>query len=150
MLSFRLSVALVIAAAIGNGCGREPASPPRFPVTGSVTVNGEPLEAGRIRFSPLAGTATPGTSVGVVNGSYSTTVEEGLMVGSYRVEIEANENLGFELDDDVAYAQRGGKPLPPNPIPPQFNRNSTLEATVIADADNDFPFDLKFKPRTRK
>ncbi len=150
MLSFRLSVALVLAAAITNGCGREPASPPRFPVTGSVTVNGEPLEAGRIRFSPLSGTSTPGTSLGVVNGSYMTTVEEGLMEGEYRVEIEAEENLGFNLDDDQAYAERGGKPLPPNPIPPHFNQKSTLEATVIADADNFFEFDLKFKPRTRK
>ena len=72
------------------------------------------------------------------------------MEGSYRVEIEAEEKLGFELDDDQAYAKRGGKPLPPNPIPPQFNQKSTLEATVIADAKNDFSYDLKFKPRTRK
>ena len=150
MLSFRLSVALVIAVAFGHGCSREPASPPRFPVTGTVTVNGEPLQAGRIRFSPLTGTSTPGTSVGVVDGSYLTTVEEGLMEGEYRVEIEAEEDLGFELDDDQAYAKRGGKPLPPNQIPPQFNRKSTLEATVMADADNDFLFNLEFKPRTRK
>ena len=47
-------------------------------------------------------------------------------------------NLGFAIDDEAAFAKRGGKPLPPNPIPPQFNRDSQLVVEVKSGEENNY------------
>jgi hypothetical protein len=45
-------------------------------------------------------------------------------------------DLGFALDDEAAFARRGGRPLPPNPIPPAFNRNSKLVIEIKPTDEN--------------
>lgn len=137
MLS-RLSPILLLALAAG--CGRSGAD--LQPVSGVVTVNQQPLSAGVIRFCPLQGTKGRASSAGVRDGEFTIPRKDGLVPGEYRVEIEAAVDLGFEIDDDIAFAKRGGKPLPPNPVPPRFNRNSTLTAAVAPGDDNILEFDL--------
>jgi hypothetical protein len=128
------------------GCGGKPEIE-RLPVSGTVTVNGQPLSSGRIRFTPQVGTVGPAGAAGVANGKFSIPAEAGVVAGEYRVEIEAEENLGFDLDDEAAFAARGGKPLPPNGIPAEFNRESRLTATVRSDVENVLEFPVSFEPR---
>ncbi len=118
------------------GCG--PAGPVRAPVAGKVTVGGQPLAKGRILFIPQAPNQGPTTSAAIVNGQYAIGQSEGAVVGENRVEVEAELNLGFAIDDEAAYTKRGGRPLPPNPIPPRYNRESTLIAEIKAGEDNQF------------
>jgi hypothetical protein len=118
----------------------------RAPIQGKVTFEGQPLVAGRILFTPVAPNAGPATSAVVSGGEYTIPVNEGPVVGRNRVEIEARLNLGFAIDDEAAFARRGGKPLPPNPIPPQFNRESQLVAEVKPDGENTFNVDV---PKSR-
>jgi hypothetical protein len=138
-MSLRVSFVLPLLSLI-VGCGRS--GPDLQAVNGLVTVNQRPLEAGRILFRPLDGTVGKATSAGIAQGEFTVTRQDGLVPGEYRVEIEAALDLGFEFDDDVAFAKRGGKPLPPNPVPPKFNRQSTLTASVAGGEANVFEFDL--------
>lgn len=132
-----------------SGCMRS-SGPARCPFAGTVTVNGDPLPAGRIRFTPRIGTQGPAASAGIVNGLFRVPVEEGLLPGVYRVEIEAAENLGFSIDDEAAFAKRGGKPLPPNPIPGRYHCDSSLTAAITSISKNEFTFDLEVKDKKSK
>jgi hypothetical protein len=126
------------------GCGQS--GPARAPIQGKVTFGGQPLAAGRILFTPVAPNAGPATSAAVTNGEYTIPASEGPVVGTNRVEIEAQPNLGFAIDDEAAFAKRGGKPLPPNPIPPQYNRDSQLVVEVKPGEENTFNVDV---PKSR-
>ena len=119
---------------VSAGCGSS--GPPRAAIHGRVTASGQPLAAGRILFTPVHPNKGPATSARVVNGEYQLTTKDGPIVGANCVQVEADLNLGFELDDEAAFAQRGGAPLPPQPIPPEFNLNSTQVVQVKADEVN--------------
>jgi hypothetical protein len=145
LLRNRLLFPLLVLAV---GCGRS--GPDLQPVSGLVTVNQRPLEAGRILFRPLGGTEGKATSAGIQQGEFTVTCQDGLVPGKYRVEIEAAVDLGFAIDDDVAFAQRGRKPLPPNPVPPKFNRDSTLTASVAPGDNNILEFNLDVPTPSKK
>jgi hypothetical protein len=125
-----------LLAAVLIGCGQS--GPGRAPIAGKVTVGGQPLAAGRILFIPVAPNQGPTTSAAIKGGEYRVPKAEGVVVGQNRVEIEAELNLGFAIDDEAAYAKRGGRPLPPNPIPPQYNRESQLAVEVIPGEQNSY------------
>lgn len=116
------------------GCGNS--GPPRAPIAGAVTVGGQPLARGRILFIPQAPTQGESTSGVIVNGKYELDENHGPLIGAHRVEVEAD--LGIALDDEEAIARLGNRPLPPQPIPPQFNRSSTLVVEVKAEGQNTY------------
>jgi hypothetical protein len=128
--------ALVMFAVAAAGCGN--AGPVRAPIRGKVTVGGQPLAAGRILFTPIAPNQGPATSAVITAGEYKIPKDEGPVVGNNRVEVEADLNLGFAIDDEAAFAKRGGKPLPPNAIPPQFNRESQFVVEVKVGEENSY------------
>ncbi len=125
---------LALTAILFSGCGET--GPVRVPIQGKVTVGSKPLAAGRVLFSPIAPTKGPVASARIVAGEYKLEKSEGPVAGQNRVEIEADLNLGFAIDDEAAFAKRGGKPLPPNPIPPAFNTQSTLTVEVKSAQTN--------------
>jgi len=136
MYRFTLLVLLTPLLAAAPGCGKS--GPVRAPIQGKITFGGQPLAKGRILFTPIAPNQGPATSAMVAAGEYSIPQNEGPVVGKNRVEVEADLNLGFALDDEAAFAKRGGKPLPPNPIPPQFNRESQLVVEVKRGEENTY------------
>jgi hypothetical protein len=142
---FRAALAsLLTVLAAGCGSGEEP--PPRVPVTGDVTLNGEPLKSGVIRFIPDAATTGPAAMATINDGQYVLTDEDGPIFGHHRVEIEATNYLGFELDDEqayAAYATAGGAPIGNNPIPANYNRQTTLAAEVTSEDGHEFDYDLQ-------
>jgi hypothetical protein len=128
--------ALAIALFGATGCGGDGLN--RAPITGEVTIGGQPLASGRILFLPVAPNEGPTVSAPIVAGQYTLSRQDGPIVGQNRVEVEAIVDLGFAIDDEAAYAQRGGRPLPPNPVPADFNRNSKLTVEVKQGEDNTF------------
>jgi hypothetical protein len=114
----------------------------RAPIQGNVTVGGKPLAAGRILFTPIAPNQGPAASARIEAGLYKLEADQGPVTGQNRVEVEADLNLGFALDDEAAFAKRGGRPLPPNPIPPAFNSQSTLTADVKWGAKNTYDISI--------
>lgn len=143
--SFHLAVLVTGLLAFFSGCS-DAEGPERFPVSGSVKLDGNELASGVIRFIPTGGTQGPAASTAVQNGKYQFSDSDGPIAGAHRVEIEATEHLGFAIDDEAAFAktvmQRGKGGLPKNPIPEVYNRQSTLQANVTADGSLEHNFDL--------
>jgi hypothetical protein len=122
------------------GCGYDDGIGKRFPVSGKVTYNGQPLKTGTVNFFP-EDTKTARNAVGEIHedGTYTLTTQtpgDGAMGGKYKVAISA-----FEVDksksasppqggvpDQVAVAQAQRKSL--IPIKYSGTDESGLTATV--------------------
>src|SRR5687768_16233271 len=96
-----------IAIAASVGCGQT--GPARSPIRGKIMVGGKPLAAGRILFTPVAPTTGPAASARITAGEYKLDKADGPVVGQNRVEVEGDLNLGFAIDDEAAFAKRGGR-----------------------------------------
>jgi hypothetical protein len=68
---------------------------PRYPVSGTVTYNGKPLERGQINFTPEDPTKGVGAMGHVENGSYTLSTvgdKDGARPGKYKVTVTAKED----------------------------------------------------------
>ena len=132
----RLLAALVLCVVVG--CGNTKGT---FAVSGTVSVEGQPLEQGSISFV----SATPGsrssTGGAIANGKYSIAAEDGLVPGTYRVTISAA---------DMSNATAAGLPANglafPSLVDPAFNR-ANHEIEVTSEGPNSFAFDV---PKNKK
>jgi hypothetical protein len=126
------------------GCGREE-GPPRAAVQGQVTLDGQPVSEGLIRFIPSGGTKGPAAMAAIHAGAFALDREHGPIIGAHRVEIEATGHQGFAIDDEAAYVanveKKGGR-MPPNPIPDIYNRRSSLTAEISVEGPNELKFQL--------
>jgi hypothetical protein len=145
-------VARILAACllIASGCSDD-GLPKRYPVTGTVTYNGKPLEKGQVNFLPTAPDGRP-ASGDIQAGEYSLTTQtpgDGAMPGKYRVTIVASDvdlnaaiakqQGGIPSQEDVIKAQRKAKRL----IPAKYEdpAKSGLEREVKEES-NTFDFSL--------
>jgi hypothetical protein len=149
--TFLLMFCLTVVAPFIGGCGGK-SGPPRFAAEGTVLLDGAPLPAGVIRFIPEGTNKGPAASATIQNGKFSLDASSGPVAGQHRVEIEATGYEGFAVDDEQAYAQKAtttrGPVIPQNPIPPTYNRQSTLSKTITAEGPNTFEFNLSSKTQT--
>lgn len=122
-------LAVVLACVpLTGGCG--PSGPTTYPVSGTVTFNGEPLPDGYITFVPEDASVGPEGSA-IENGEFSFRARE----GKKKVKIEASRFVGpvnpvMGLTPKEQY------------IPDRYNVNSELAEEVTADGDNRFTFEL--------
>ena len=134
----RFLVGLVLATLGVTLCGCGDTGPRRVPVAGTVTVDGALLEKGTIQFSPVDNSG-PMVAVTVDSGSFQVPADSGPIAGECKVNVLVQKDLGFALDDDVAYAQAASKarrPLSPSPArPPVFVDQS--QQIVQLDAPRD-------------
>jgi hypothetical protein len=124
------------------GCGEsDPLG--RKAISGSVKLNGAPIENGNIGFQPTEqGTTSSGTVIAA--GKYSIPREKGLPVGKYRVTINAPKpGTGTAAPKDVM----PGDPLPVSQemIPPEWNTNS--DQFIEVKSSGPFVFDFDVKPK---
>jgi hypothetical protein len=97
-IPFDLSLIPTVAACVG--CGDDSGLPRRYPVSGTVTYNGKPLEKGNINFAPdgPGGRAAGGT---IIDGKYSLTTQEpddGAVPGKYKVSVVAKATDASKVD----------------------------------------------------
>jgi hypothetical protein len=134
--------AAVVAAAV-SGCGGGDGLD-RQSISGSVTLDGKPLEKGQIQFLPdvnAQGAATAGMAQ-IEGGSYSLSRADGLVPGSYKVSIYA----GSGDAESAAPETPGAAPkIKKDLIPAKYNSQSKETAEVKAAGGNTFNFDLKSK-----
>ncbi len=119
----RARLALALALVLALGCGGK-----KFvPVSGKVTLNGQPLAGATVSFQPMASEgsaeAAPG-SVGKTdaNGEYALTAstgQSGAAVGKHRVMISL---LGPQVGEDDARHRHG--PALADKVPARYNKNS--------------------------
>jgi len=129
----------------GSGCAEE--GPPRAAVTGTVTVDDEPLQKGSIRFIPTDETKGPEAGAKIENGFYELSEEDGPVVGTVRVEIRDVTDPGYDLDDPEQFVEKGDKPLPRPRIPPKYNRRSKITRTIKAGEVNELNFTIRTEGR---
>jgi hypothetical protein len=118
-----IRVITVAAAIIGfSGCGND--RPKTIPITGRVTINGQPPgERGKVHFAPIS--AAEGYNKRPATGAF--TVE-----GTYRV-------MSWEPDDGLVPGRYGVGLMPGNPaktaIPMKYQQSATsgLEVDVPVD-----------------
>lgn len=124
---------LVLTTLIGCGDG--------IPVSGKVTLDGEPLAAGVIKFVPAAGVDAPTTSTSITDGGYAFGSSDGPSAGIYAVEIYRDDPVPEGLDDPATFLEQEGKLVqPPNSVAPQFNRRTILKVEVTASGETEFDF----------
>jgi hypothetical protein len=136
---YRLRVALVwglfACAAIIVGCG--PGNElGRRPVSGTVTLDGQPLERGSISFQPVGDGTSSGATI--ENGTFSIPEQRGLPPGTYTVRI-------YSSQDGVMADEIPGEIRPPRElIPSDWNTDSKHQIEVNG-GDNTFTFDIQSK-----
>lgn len=115
-------------ALMGAGCGT--GGPKTYPVSGTVTWNGNPVAEGDILFvSPDEPEVVDAGKI--VNGQFVLSVR----AGQKRIQIHATREGAF----DPAMQTRIREPY----IPARYNAQTILQEEVTAEAENRFKFDLR-------
>jgi hypothetical protein len=146
-------VTLATLASALSGCGDGPAL---VPASGTVTLDGKPLEGATLSFVPVPGNSvgTPGTDVTGPDGNFKMTYNgrAGLAPGKYKVMISKTEEVaakGKEISPVFAKASFEKKlmGLAKETIPPQkFER----EIEVPDRGATDFALDFKSESKKAK
>jgi hypothetical protein len=145
-----LPLFFVAMGLVAPGCSGLGDDLPREAISGTVTLDGQPLPAGAIQFTPSGGATTSGNLVSggspVNAGRFSIDREVGLLPGKYRVAVNA---AGAKGTDPSGKPPEPGRPnrleRPKELIPAKYNAESTLTAEVKKGGPNDFKFDLVSK-----
>jgi hypothetical protein len=127
-----------------TGCGGSTDNLPRQAVSGTVTLDGKPLERGTISFQPDSGLPTA-AAVAITAGSYSMARAQGLVPGAYKVLISSTPPAQVTIDPATGMPPPPGKPTPPPKelLAAKYNASSTLSAEVKEGTANRFDFALE-------
>lgn len=131
---------LVSACSLAIGCSGKGGG---VPASGQVQLDGAPLSAGSVVFRPAGEVSAQKVAAQVTDGQFTFHPADGLLPGSYRVEVYADPPADLPLDDPVAFAQAGLQALPANAVAPRFNSRTELEVTVHAQGTNQFHFQVE-------
>jgi len=123
----------LLPAILLAGCGRS--GPELAPVSGRVTLDGQPMFGARLVFQPEA-SGSPSYGSTDRDGRYELGYkrgQKGALIGWHTVRIEsATELTGSD----------GKTIVRPKPLPPRYNTRSELRREVKPDEDNRFDFQL--------
>ncbi len=122
-------LALIVLAAAG--CN-EPDSSVKI-VHGSVSVDGQPVPMGYVRFVPIEGTPGPASLGDIEDGQYRIESRGGVPIGKHRVEVDARRKTGRQFLD-----QRGELMVDETvPVAPKSyaGKNSPLIEEVTLESD---------------
>jgi len=121
-----------LAAMLGCSAGDDGWN--RQAISGTVTLNGQPLDSGTISFEPMDLSA--GTSAGteVQAGQFTMERSAGLPPGEYIVRIYSADVTSAPAP--VNPAEQDGIMAPKERIPRKWNSESRETITVVDDGDN--------------
>jgi hypothetical protein len=127
----RFQVSLTVSAVVVlSSCGTEDAFGKRYPVSGKVTYNGNPLEKGTINFFPDDPRGMGAAGV-IENGAYALSMaggNDGARAGKYKVTVTAKEDSTAKAKADFEKASKGsGQEF----VPRQFVANAQAKAKSL-------------------
>jgi hypothetical protein len=127
---------LAILLVVSTGCS----GPNAASVSGTVTLDGQPLTTGNVSFHPDGGAGAPAYGQIDANGRYSlsTGTDAGLAPGKYVAVVVATK------EPPQAYDKTGSE-VPPIPITPaKYGNTSTSDLRVeVKRGKNDVPLALQ-------
>ena len=116
-------------------------------VHGTVTVDGQKVEAGRIQFVPVEGTRGPVSFARIVDGRYCIETHGGVPVGKHRVEVDARKKTGRKVLQDIGVVDNA---MVDETIPigaEQYTGvNSPLIVEVLPDSDGCINIEIPVNP----
>ena len=138
-----LGLGVVVCLGLASGCGKN--LPPMSPVSGKVTVNGQPLTAGQVALIPDVGIPTQentkdqpptvGLSAGTIgsDGTYKifTAGKEGAPAGKYRASVTPS------------MIPSGDGKAPPSGFNPQFSNDRSTPLKIEVPSTAAGAYDLK-------
>lgn len=83
---------LVTGLLFAGGCGGGTDGPTRYPISGTITFDGQPVLDGEIVFTPDTGNSGPATIAGIRESKYTVPADRGVVGGKYVVTI-----TGFQV-----------------------------------------------------
>lgn len=133
-----LSAWVAAFAVAAGGCGSGDGLP-REPISGTVKLDGQPLDGGMITFTPTQA-AEPVVTALIKDGSYYLARSEGPIPGPHRVQVWAKKPTGKKIPDpdnreEIIEEMR-------SIVPPRYNLNSELSAEVKPGGTNEFEFTM--------
>lgn len=145
------AASLVIAALVGStGCGGGGTTVSTVPASGTVTLDGAPVDGARLTFMPNTGGPDKiGYAVTDAQGQFEATTRggaPGLAVGSYRVLVEKLALPdGSPIPPDAMAADVGAK----NILPPLYANSdeSPLSAAIADGGTSELKLELASRPR---
>lgn len=137
ILARYLQIVIVLLTVMSaNGC--QPSNPlGRVAVSGTVTLDGVPIEEGTIEFAPQAGV---GSGAKIINGRYAMEEVRGLPPGKYQVRVFAPK-----LPAGAKATIPGTPPGPPGPesnllgverVATKYNINTVISAEVPPNSES--------------
>ena len=132
------STAIVLSLVAFSGCGT-PDDLNRQAITGTVTLDGQPMPRGAILFEPAS--EHSGTAVGATirSGDFTIAKRDGPVPGRYRVRVYASS--GVQAPPAKGQTERTPRPMVER-LPARYNTQSELGVEVVVRAVNRFRFDL--------
>jgi hypothetical protein len=131
---------LAIALILLSGCGgADPLG--RQAISGTVTLNGQPVDNGAIAFEPLDLQKGVGSGANIVGGKYSIPQQQGLTPGKYLVRISSADRSQAEPVEEMP--GEAPKMMAKERIPAHWNLKSEQQIEVTADGDHVYDFDIK-------
>ena len=141
MVSLALGLLVILPA---SGCSSRAARPRTYPVSGTVTWKGQPVEAARVVFVPAAAGIEAASGVTDAAGKFQLTTfvaGDGAQPGEYRVKVskydtkkastaDKKEYMSFEEEQKMVFS--GDElPTPPakNLLPKKFDNDATSGIT---------------------
>lgn len=128
----------LVAGLVGCG-GPDYDGDQRFPLSGTVTFNGEPVDnVGNISFLPMEGEKKGRVSGGIIQGGkYTVSEARGANAGKHKVQIHWYKPTGKQVMQSGQLVDEHKEA-----IPDKFHKNSELTVEVGPDKTT-FDFDLK-------
>ncbi|BBO31236.1 hypothetical protein [Lacipirellula parvula] len=129
---------LVIALVVAAGCGPKT---DRLPISGTVTLDGAPLDSGSIRFNSRPGEKLQSAGAMIHDGAYEIPAEQGLLPGIYIVEMSSPDTKAPPI---MVGGDDGSPkfPVAPDRIPPEFNSGGGKTIELSRDGDAKFNFEV--------
>jgi hypothetical protein len=128
------------------GCG-ERDTLPREAISGTVTLDGQPLKEGVIQFMPSVTTTNQAVVAGgpIRDGKFEVSRDQGPTPGGYSVTILSGDVGGGALPPGTAPGEGVANKPAREKIPAKYNAQTILTAEVKKGGPNTFQFDLKTK-----
>ncbi|MDR0522462.1 MAG: hypothetical protein LBH00_11510, partial [Planctomycetaceae bacterium] len=121
-----------------SGCGNPQG---RLSVSGTVTLDGEPITEGSISFEPVGSQPIKIQSGALIrNGKYAVPGKSGLVPGEYLASISAQQATGNKIKTDMGEVDEVI-----DLIPPEYGSESKQRITVTETGKQTFDFPIKTK-----
>ncbi|WP_339736410.1 carboxypeptidase-like regulatory domain-containing protein [uncultured Gimesia sp.] len=135
---------LILTAGCGGSINADYSKLDLVDVSGTVTLDGQPLSGATVAFE--AGDGTFSSGVTNESGDFKlmfNSEQSGCLTGDKTVRIQFKGDS--ENPDEESEEEGGTSTQPQSIIPEQYNKKSTLKASVDS-SHTTFEFDLKSKP----